>query len=78
MAWGVYIYVCVCVCESPWAPVSYYIADDEVQDGPRNIGFFYTCDAAEKIFLDPVAAKASDHVTSMQVTSEDRILGLLV
>jgi hypothetical protein len=27
--------------------VSYHIPDDEDRDGPRNVGFFYTSDAAD-------------------------------
>jgi hypothetical protein len=35
------------IYEAQWALVSYHIPDDEDQDGPRNIGFFYTSDAAD-------------------------------
>jgi hypothetical protein len=58
---GSYIY------EAPWAPVSHHIPDGEDGDGPRNVSFFYSSDAAdcpEKIFFNPVAAIASDHTWS--------------
>jgi hypothetical protein len=35
------------IYEAPWALVSYHIPDDEDRDGTRNIGFFYTSDAAD-------------------------------
>jgi hypothetical protein len=30
-----------------WTPVTNHIPDDEDRDGPRNVGFLYTSDAAD-------------------------------
>jgi hypothetical protein len=40
-----------------------HIPDDEDRDGPRNVGFFYSSEAADRprrFLLNPVAEKVSD------------------
>jgi hypothetical protein len=41
------VYIRIYSYEAPWSPVSYHIPDDEDRDGPRNVGFFQTSDAAD-------------------------------